>query len=384
MRTIFALAAGVLRLELRDRSNVFWMLIMPLGFIGLFGGMMRGDAPARPGLAIEDRDGRFLSRRLTEHLAREDLAMVDDSAAIAEGLVRTLIIPAGFEDSIAAGHRVGIALRHGKRSDVARDFSAEVRIYKAIARMLATLAEMDTVRGAHVLPVSSPGFQERYEAMAARPDPVRVDVRTAGRGRAVPSGFAGSAQSMLVLFLLMSTSMSGAVSLTQEKQSRVLSRLATLPVSARGLLAGKVLGLLGIALVQSAIILGLGSLLYHISWGHEPVALFVLLVCLGLASAALGIFLGGLLRTPDQAGAVAWLIPLLLGAIGGTWWPLELVPTWLQVAGHLSPTAWAMDGLHGLISFGRGASAVVIPCAVLLGYAAFLIAAGSRLLRVSE
>jgi ABC-2 type transport system permease protein len=165
----------------------------------------------------------------------------------------------------------------------------------------------------------------------------------------------------------------------------VLARLATLPISRAGLLAGRIIGLLGLALVQGAIMLIFGRLAFDdVHWGPDPLALLVLLACLGLAAAALGIFLGAVLRTPEQASAIAWIVPLFLGAIGGCWWPLEVTPEWMQAAGHISPAAWAMDGMHGMISFGKGASAIFIPCLILLGYAVVLTAIGSRLLRTSD
>jgi ABC-type multidrug transport system permease subunit len=54
----------------------------------------------------------------------------------------------------------------------------------------------------------------------------------------------------------------------------------------------------------------------------------------------------------------------------------------MQVAGHVSPAAWAMDALHGLISFGKGGEAVIIPSLVLLGYATAFLAVGARKLRM--
>ena len=189
---------------------------------------------------------------------------------------------------------------------------------------------------------------------------------------------------MLVLFLLMNTSISGAVFLAQDRQSGVLARLATLPINRAGLLTGRIVGLLGLALVQSAIMLIFGHFIFGVSWGPDPVALLALILCLGLAASALGIFLGAVLRTPEQASAIAWIVPLFLGAIGGCWWPLEVTPEVMQALGHLSPAAWAMDGMHGLISFGKGAPAIFIPCLVLLGYATILTAIGSRLLRTSD
>jgi ABC-type multidrug transport system permease subunit len=59
------------------------------------------------------------------------------------------------------------------------------------------------------------------------------------------------------------------------------------------------------------------------------------------------------------------------------------MPRWMQHAGHALPTAWAMDGFHALISFGRGLEGVALPSLVLLLFACAFSAAGARLLRGS-
>lgn len=388
MRVILTVARGLLRQEAKDRTNAFWMLALPMAFIGLFGGMFReGGGPRKAALAVVDADRSFLSGAFVDALSSDRLALRVLAPAerdTARGLVRILTIPHGFSDSLALGQRVGLRWETREGSDEEYGLAAKVQVYRAIARVLANLAEADTAGEGRSLPVGDPEFQRRFSEIGGRPDLVQVSARAAGRGRAIPAGFSGSAQAMLVLFLLMTTSMSGAVTLTQEKQNRVLARVAVMPLRRGELLAGKILGLLAIALVQSAIIILLGRLLFAVSWGTHPLPLLALLLCLGLASAALGIFLGGLLRTPEQAGAIAWLIPLLLGAIGGTWWPLEITPRWMQVVGHISPAAWAMDGMHGLIAFGKGGDAVLLPCGALLVYAAVLAFFGARWLRVEE
>lgn len=390
MRPILALAAHVLRLDLKEKSSIIWLFIMPIVFIGFFGQMFRSEGgPRKIELALVDEDGSYLSERFTEMLASEDLALriVDPAARdTLASLGRTLVIPAGFSDSLSSGDRVALSLtpRPGGRQEA--ELAGEIYVYMGITRLLATLAEVDTSRAraaGEKLDTADAGFRARLEAAAARPDLIRTDVRTAGKGRVLPTGFGASAPAMLVLFLLMNTVISGAVLITMEKQSRCFARLTTAPVSRFGLLAGKLLGLLGIALLQSLVILLVGGLIFRVWWGPSPLALLALLICLGLAAGAIGILLGGMLRTPEQANAIGWIVPLFLGAIGGCWWPLEVAPSWMRAVGHVSPAAWAMDGLHGMLSFGAGAGSVVVPCLVLLLYGAAAIGIGSRLLKTS-
>ena len=83
------------------------------------------------------------------------------------------------------------------------------------------------------------------------------------------------------------------------------------------------------------------------------------------AVASLSTLLGAVVRTPAQASSIGWILGMVLAALGGCWWPSEIMPRWMWNAAHVLPTAWAMDGFHALISFGRGLDGVLLPSAVL-------------------
>ncbi len=57
------------------------------------------------------------------------------------------------------------------------------------------------------------------------------------------------------------------------------------------------------------------------------------------------------------------------------------MPDWLWSVPHVFPSAWAMDGLHALISFGHGLKAVMIPSTALLGFGLVFSAVGARFLK---
>ena len=383
-RSIWRIALGDLRLTLKERSALFWMMAMPIGFVAIFGNMFQSEGTPLPGIAVVDADGTFASRSFIEMLKRERLALrVLEPAErdTAKGLARVLTLPPGFQDSLASSKRVAISFEPvgGRNEEFA--LAAKVAVYKAVIRMLATLSTVDSTGTADLQAFESPEYQARFAAEVARPERIATEVRTAGKGHALPSGFGASASSMLVLFLLMNTVIYGSVLLAQEKQNRCLTRLAMMPISRAELILGKISGRLLIAMVQSLILLLAGRLIFGVDWGPSIIALACVIVSLGLCAAALGLLLGAVLRTPEQASAISWVIPLFLGAIGGTWWPLEIVPPWMRVLGHISPAAWAMDALHGLIAFGKGPGAIMVPCAVLIGGAVVMTLIGARLLR---
>jgi len=369
------IAGNDLRLTARDRASFLWMLLLPLALMWMFGAMNSGGGPRKASLAVEDRDGGWLARALVKELAGERIELVEvpPGPAVASGKKpepppRTLVIPQGFTANVLAGRQQKLVL--AKASGAREEFSlaAEVDVVRAIVRVVGRLAEGGT----------NPGG---FSTLAARPPLVSVAVSTAGGGHPVPSGFAQSVPGTLTMTVLMMTLIYGAVFLTLEKRQGMIRRQATLPLPRGTIFLGKLLGRLFIAGAQAVLLLAAGRLVFGLSWGSSPGGLALLLGAYLLAVAALSTLLGAILETPEQASAVGWISSMLLAALGGCWWPSEVMPRWLWRAAHVLPTPWAMDGFHALISFGHGIDAVILPAAVLLGFAVVFAVLGSRFLR---
>jgi ABC-type multidrug transport system permease subunit len=374
-RQILVLAANDLRLTVRDRAALIWMLLLPLALMWMFGAMNRGGGgPQKVSLAVEDRDGGWLARALVKELPGERIELAEvhpgpvPPGGKQEPPPRTLVIPQGFTANVLAGRQQKLVLL--KASGAREEFSlaAEAHVVRAIVRVVGRLAEGGTDPGA-------------FSTLAGRPPLVSVAVTTAGGGHPVPSGFAQSVPGTLTMTVLMMTLIYGAVFLTLEKRQGMIRRQATLPLARGTVFLGKLAGRLLIAGVQAVLLLAVGRFLFGLSWGSSPGGLALLLGAYLLAVAAISTFLGAILSTPEQASAVGWISSMLLAALGGCWWPSEVMPRWLWRAAHVLPTPWAMDGFHALISFGRGIDAVVLPAAVLLGFAVVFAVLGSRFLR---
>jgi ABC-2 type transport system permease protein len=284
---------------------------------------------------------------------------------------RTLVIPQGFTTNVLAGHQQILRLEKGSNASEEFSLAAESHIVRAIVRIVGRLAEM----GSQAQP-------QAFAMLAARPPLVSVAVSTASGGQAVPQGFAQSVPGTLTMTVLMMTLIYGAVFLTLEKRQGMIRRQAMLPLSRGTVYLGKLAGRLLIAGAQAVLLLLAGRFLFHVSWGSSPGGLALLLGSYLLAVAALSTLMGAILSTPEQASAVGWIVSMILAALGGCWWPSEVMPRWLWAASHVLPTPWAMDGFHALISFGHGVEAILLPAAVLVGFAAVFAALGSRFLVV--
>jgi len=187
-------------------------------------------------------------------------------------------------------------------------------------------------------------------------------------------GLGQSVPGMGTMFVLM-TIFGGMSALIIERQQWTLQRLATMPMSRGTLLAGKIVARFCLGLLQFLVVFAVGAVL-GMDFGQDPFALLLLTVVYILAITALSFAIGSGLKNPAQAAGLGLILTLTLAPLGGAWWPMDISPKFLQVIGHASPVAWAMDGFTALTYNGAHLVDILIPLAVLAGMtaAAFLIA----------
>jgi ABC-type multidrug transport system permease subunit len=387
MRKILQIALLDLRRTVRDKASFIWMLLLPLALMWLFGNVgFGGSGTPKVTLSLVDHDGGWLARAFVAELEDEAVHLQEftpEEAPTAENKTRTLVIPQGFTDGVLAGETQIVRLE--KEPETSADFAlaAEVHIVRTIVRTLGRLIEMNQEGE---LPGGSAEVDEpaaRFTELGEREPLVGLEVETAGEGRPVPAGQAQSVPGMLTMSVLMMTIIYGGVFLTLEKQGGTLRRQMTLPVGRAHVIAGKLGGRLLIALLQAVVLLVAARFLFGLSLGRSFLGLVLLVVTLCIATAGLATLLGAVLRSPEQAGSLGWLAGMILAALGGCWWPMEIVPDWVRRVAHTLPSAWAMDGFHALISFGRGIEGVLLPSAMLLGFGLLFSVLAARFLRVA-
>jgi ABC-2 type transport system permease protein len=164
-------------------------------------------------------------------------------------------------------------------------------------------------------------------------------------------------------------------SLIDDKRRRTLQRMVMLPVSRTKILGGKLLARFALGMVQYMIVFGVGFLL-GVRYGSDPFALLLIMMSFVLCITALALAFSTLLTTSAQASGISLFLTLTLAPLGGAWWPLDIVPGWMQTIGRISPVSWAMDGYQQLIFFGGSLFDVLPMIGVLLAMGAAFFAFG--------
>jgi len=183
----------------------------------------------------------------------------------------------------------------------------------------------------------------------------------------------------LELFVFI-TSLTAAAALIEDRRLGVTRRMLATPTTTTTIVLGETIGRFAIALLQGLIVFVVGWLVFGVDWGDPPAAL-LLVVVFSLVGTGVGVLVGSLLRTADQATSIGPPVGIALGMLGGCMWPLAIVPEPMRVVGHLFPHAWAMDAFIDLISRGAGLAGIVRQLAVLAAFAAALLALATWRLR---
>ena len=213
-------------------------------------------------------------------------------------------------------------------------------------------------------------------------DAPRAAVRTEpvdDGNEATLGSFDYTAPSNLVLFTFVNTIVVGSM-LARDRQQGITVRMLATPHGPGTILAGIGASVLTFSLLQSALIVGIGGVVFGVGWG-DPVGATLVVVLFAVVATAVGLLVGAIVSDPEQAQAAGVPIAIALGMLGGCMWPLEIVPPVMRAIGHVAPHAWAMDAWIALIFDREGVSGIAVELAVLAGFAVVLGLVARRRLR---
>lgn len=372
MRRLLHIGHTEVRLFLKNRLSYVWLFAMPLLFIYFMGFANRGPgdpANPRPAVLVENPDTNFLAAMFLEELGAQGMRTLSpDQAQDAERGIR---LPADFTARVQSGQGAKVGFFEVGSGRTGEGAMIELRLLRAVLAMNSHLL------AAAMAPGTGSWLNEAaVSAARAVPATVRLDARFAGR-RPVPSGYRFSLPGNLVMYVMMNLLVFGGASVAGQRSRGVLRRLAAQPVTREEILGGKIYGLFLLGVVQVVVFLVAGRWLFGVPLGANLPGVFTVLLVYAWVAAALGVLVASVVRNEDKVVGLAVMVALLMAALGGCWWPLEVAPPALQFVAHLLPSGWAMDALHQLISFGNGWAAIGKPLAVLTGFglvASFLAA----------
>jgi ABC-2 type transport system permease protein len=159
---------------------------------------------------------------------------------------------------------------------------------------------------------------------------------------------------LISLSIMQMSVFSVAFVFAQYKEKGVLKRLLATPMLPRQFVTANVITRLLVAMVQAAIFIVVGVLLFHAQvigsyW------LIALVVALGaIMFLGLGFTISGLSKTVESVPAIANLVVFPMLFLGGTFFPLTSMPHWLQNFAQFLPLTYFSTALREVMTKNAG------------------------------
>lgn len=373
MNALLIARANVTRM-FRDRIGLVFTFALPVVIIVVMG-LAFGGSGTRS-IAIADEDGSALSGELVASIERDRGALEVrrlDETALRDAVQRNaiemgLVIPAGYEAAVLSGGTG--SLEYVARPEV---IASAVRpmIDEAVQHQNAVLKAARFAAAERGIPFG----RALAEARELEPEIGAVTVSSETTGEQViesgMNGYVMGAQSQLVLWMFM-TSMTAATQLIVSRQLGVTRRMFATPTPGRTILLGELLGRFAVSMIQGLFIFVTTAYVFSVDWGN-PFAAGAVIVAFGLVSTGVAMLVGSIATNPEQASSIGVGIAMLLGAFGGAMVPPEIFPDIMRTVSHVTPHAWAIDGLRAVAIRDADLIGVLPQLAVLLAFAAVLI-----------
>jgi len=374
MKKIWHIGYLDLKLMVKDKAFFFWVLIFPLVFILIFGNLFQGSkTDTKASLTVLNRDQGRWGAYFVEKLKAPGIELAVQPTEPKE-YVRMLVIPLDFSAKIEKRAAQTLQLKKDSDANMQAGAVAETKIAQAMVKLIAELVIYGNQRDIKAFFDTRSPYRDLVLVRTRLPKDTIVKI---------PSGFDHVIPGILVQFVMMMVLIYGGISVMEDRKRRVLARILYSSASFAELFGGKFLGRVLMGLLQSAILITAGKLFFHLNLGNIWLSGLNILV-FTLAMACLSIFVGSVLKKEELIVGVSVLTANMFAALGGCWWPAEIVPPTFRALGMISPAYWAMDVFHKVIFFGKGFDAVWPNFLVLLAFTAVFMVLALRFFKINE
>jgi ABC-2 type transport system permease protein len=381
----------------RDFKTFMFLLIMPILFTFLFGyafgGFGGNESDSRVPVGYISLDDSWVTDELHDLLDKSEVIRLDKNIfrsasdlekLVADGeLAAAIIVPDGYGRAVLKDKTIRLTVLADTGTQAWTTIEAEI---------LTAASRVDgAVRTAAIMEqfeLEGVPFDYAFDEMLAAWDepPIAIKetsslvIEEGGENNAL----AHTSPGMMLQFAIAGLLTAAQVIVT-ERKSRTLQRLLTTATRRIHIVLGHFLAIFLLIFTQFIILIIFGQFALQVNYLRLPSATLLVAFTAALCISAMGLLIGILARTEEQAITFSLVPMFVFSGLGGAWVPLEFTGKTFQTIGHISPVAWGMDGFENIVARGLGFESVLMPCVALAGYAiVFFILAVWRLNAAEE
>ena len=321
---------------LRNAAGLFFGLIFPVILIVIFGAIFQSGLSGTITLYVQNHDTGPVSSSFTTALnstGTVKLVMVSNSENFSQYLSAHsasdgIIIPADFSANYAAGQPVNVTL-YGNPSQ-----SSSQIVSGTVAGVINGF-NLERYGGSQIIGVTQTTANSQVTKY--------IDFLVPG----------------LIGFAILISPMFSLVNISSEyKRIKLFKQLSLTPLTKMEWLASKVLFYILLSSVSFLLMTAVGVVAFHAHITLSP-WLVPFLVLGPMFFASLGMLVGTISKSTETASVVGNVITFPMMFLSGTFFPISLMPTYLQTFAHVLPLFYIIDGLNGVMIYSNYAQATI-------------------------
>ncbi|MFL5680932.1 MAG: ABC transporter permease [Chloroflexota bacterium] len=360
MSALLQLTLANIRTFVRDRSALFWTLAFPLIFVVLFGSIFSGGTGRRD-IGWADLDNSTASQQLRGVFASApNVALTDGTESELQAKMRSgafsaiVVVPKGYGAAVASR-------QPGPDTQLA--------VYTDPTQSTQSAGTLQLVQGVLAGVNQAISGQPQVVGFAAR----AIQTQNLSFISYIVPSILGMALMQLGVF--------SAVPLVADREKLILKRLNATPLRRWQLVGSNVLMRLLIGVVQTLIIIGVGTRLYGVEMTGSLALVGVFVILGSLAFISLGYVIASFAPTEDAANGMTSVVQFPLMFLSGTFFPIEAMPDFLKTVARILPLTYLSDALRQVMVDGTPFAPLWVCFAVLLGFLVVCFAISARFFR---
>ncbi len=325
---------------LRNKFGLFFGLVFPVILIVIFGAIFSSSGTGTINVYAQNQDtgafgqnigDSFLSAlnesstiRVITVDASENFADYLAAHSVADGI----IIPQNFTASYLAGQQVNVTVYGNPASSSSGIVSGTVGGY-------ANYFNLQRYNGTAVIGFSTASVNTQQTKY--------VDFLIPG----------------LIGFAILTSPMFSLVNISSEyKKTKLFKQLSLTPLTKMEWLTSKMLWYIVLTIVGFLLMVGVGVAAFGAHVTLTP-WLIPFLILGPMLFAALGMLVGTVTKNPETAGVIGNIVTFPMMFLAGTFFPISIMPTYLQNFAHVLPLFYIIEGLNNVMVYGNLTGAAI-------------------------
>ncbi|MCC9306332.1 ABC transporter permease [Kitasatospora sp. RB6PN24] len=313
---------------LRDRTALFFALLMPLMFLVLFGFLFKGATSAHVKVA---QVGPVAVLDSVPPDARADLDKVLTIHQVPDEATAVKQVEKGDYDALIEQGPGGQVIVRYSAADQVKAGGVQAVVQSVVQQADQQVYQQATHQGPAYTLVTS-----QVEDQSLKP----IQFLTPG---------------LLGWAIATSAIFGASLSLVSWRKKRLLRRLRLAPVSIGAIVGSRVLVTTVVALAQTAIFLAVATTpTFGLELTGEWWLVIPLVLCATWAFMAIGLVTGALAKTEEAANGINQVVILPMSFLSGAFFPLDNTPSWIQQLSHVFPLRYLVTSAQSVLSRGGG------------------------------